>query len=300
MNLRKIAIPVKNPLVWLYVAGGLLLIAAAGLWCFKLSVEPERVFWKTVERGLATGGVTIEADQENGDATVRQVIRYSLGANNLSHSRTVFTQGNTRAVSEMLGTLGADYSRYVSIKTDQKKKDGRSLDLSKIVGVWAKSDQGGQVFSQAVLGGGLPVGGMVVPIGKLDPEARGRLLRKIQDDAAYKVDFSKVKKKRADGRLLYTYEVEIQPVAYVALMKNFAQALGLHDLDSLDPQNYKGQPAFKVELTIDARAQQAVTAVAVENKSRQTYSGYGLPVQAALPAQTISTLELQKRLSDLQ
>lgn len=301
MKLKKISIPVKNPLLWLYVGGGLLLIGAALIWCFKLGSDPERVFWATVERGLASQGVTIEAKQENGDTTITQLVRYSLGGDNYSQARSVFDQGKTHVVSEMIGTPTTDYTRYVSIKTDQKRKDGGPINFSKVVGVWSKSEQGGQFFAQAALGGGLPVGGMVVPIGQVDPKTRDALIAQAKQETVYAVDFTKVKKERIGGRLFYTYEVGIQPTSYVALLKRFSQELGLHNLDQLNPSDYKGQPVFKVALTVDVYAQQVVEAQAAQNnKTRQTYSGYGIPVRPTLPTQTISATELQKRLSDLQ
>lgn len=300
MKLQKISIPVKNPLLWLYVGGGLLLIGAVLVWCFKISADPERAFWATFERGLSARGVTIEASQENAGSSLNQTIRYSLGADNYSQSRTVFDQGKTKVVSEMLGTPTKDYTRYISIKTDQKKKDGGEIDFSGVVGAWAKEDQGGNFFSQSVLGGGLPVGGMVVPIGHVDREARAAIMQQTKQDAVYAIDFSKTKKERVDGRLFYTYEISIQPVGYVAMIKRFSQQLGLHALDQLEPADYKGQQAFKVALTVDVYAQQVVAAQAVEGKNRQTYSGYGISFRPELPAKTITATELQKRLSNLQ
>ena len=300
MKLQKLSIPVKNPLVWLYVGGGLLLLGAVFLWCFKIGNDPQRVFWATIDRGLTTRGVTIAADQEEGDTTVKRLIRFSLGANNLSHSRTDFTQGSTRVVSETIGTPTVDYSQYVSIKTEEKKKDGTRINPAKVIGVWSKNDQGGQFFSQSVLGGSLPVGGLVVPIGKLSQKDRAEIVAQARKDGVYKTDFSKVKKERKSGRLLYTYEVSVQPVGYVALIKHFSQSAGLHALDQVVPADYKTQQAFKVKITVDVYARQVIEVAALDAKSRQKYLDYGLPVQVAVPTQTISSIEMQKRLADLQ
>lgn len=284
----------------MYVGGGLLLIAAAWVWCFKLSVDPERVFWATIERGMTSRGVTIEADQESTGSKVHQVISYSLGADNRSRNYTVYDQGTTRVESEVIALPGQDFSRYLSIKTDEKRKDGGKIDFSKVIGVWAKNDQNSQYFSQAVLGGSLPVGGMVVPIGDVNPEARARLLAQARKDGVYKLDFSKTKKERIDGRLVYTYEAEVQLVGYVTLMKGLAQAVGLHDLDMLDPSTYQGQKPFNIQIVVDARAQQVIAAVSADNKTRQEYSAYGIQLRPELPKQTVAVQEMQKRLADLQ
>src|SRR5262245_39588646 len=115
---------VKGPLPWLYAGGALLLIVAGILWCFKVGHQPERVFWQTIERSLSIRGVTINADQNRSGTSAKQIIRYSFGAQNLSHTLTTLKQGNTTVVNEVLSTPTEDYTRYVSIKTDQKRADG--------------------------------------------------------------------------------------------------------------------------------------------------------------------------------
>lgn len=291
----------KSPLTWLYAGGVLLLLVAAWLWCFKLSVDPERVFWETVERSLATRGVTISSEQENNGTTAKQHIRFSLGAENLSHTFTTLSQKGTVVKSETLGTPTRDYTRYIDIKTDQKKSDGKAMDFSKILGVWAGGQEGsGQMFTQAVFGAALPVGGMGVPFGNLAPEARAGIIKQIKDDVVYQVAFDKTQKKKVKGRMHYTYKATLQPVAYVALMKRFSQSIGLHGLDQVDPADYKGQKPFSLEITIDARAKQVVAIKAADSGKVQTYSGHDLPVQIDSPKKTITGAELQKRLSSLQ
>lgn len=291
----------KKPLFWLYAAGVVLLAVGGWLWWTKLCLGPEQVFWKTLQSGLATSGVTIQAEQATNGTLVHQTMQYALGVTNVSHTRTSLSQQGTHVVNELIGTPTADYTRYASIKTDQKTKDGKPLDVSKIVGVWAKEDKGkGQVFPQAVLGASLPLDGMGMPIGSLAPKSRAKLIDQIHKDKVYQVAFGKVKKEHAHGRLQYTYDVQVRPAAYTALMKKFAQSLGLHDLDKLDPARFKDQPATKLRITIDARSQRVVKVAVPDSNYSQTYGGYGLPVHVSLPKQTITVDELQKRLSKLQ
>ncbi len=291
----------KNPLTWLYIGGALLLAIAVVLWCVKISTDPERVFWQTIERGMSSRGVTITSHQNNNSATADQTIRYSMGAENLSHSVTVLKQGGTTVKNEMIGTPTVDYTRYVDIKTDQKKADGTPINPSKLIGKWAKGEQGsGQFFSQAVFGASLPIGGMGVPIGMVDSEKRAELIKKVHADNVYQVSFNKTKKERVDGRLLYTYEVMVRPSSYVGLMKKFAQSVNLHGLDQVQPDDYKAQKAFKLLITIDARAQHVVRITAPDTGSEQTYSAYGVPVQIDVPKKTISGTELGQLLSSLQ
>ena len=150
----------RSPLFWLYTGGAVLLVAAAFAWCFMANKSPEKVFWSTIENGLTSHGVTVQSQQSDGTVTTDQTIRFSLGAENLSHSVTTLTQPGTSVVNEMIGTTTDDYTRYLKINTDQKKADGSEIDFSKLIGVWAKGPTGGnQFFNQAVFGSSLPVGG---------------------------------------------------------------------------------------------------------------------------------------------
>jgi hypothetical protein len=89
-------------------------------------------------------------------------------------------------------------------------------------------------------------------------------------------------------------------VAYVALIKQYAKSIGLHDLDQLDPNNFKAQKAFKLKIVIDVRAKQIVSITAPTTGNQQTYSGYGIPVHVDIPKKTITSAQLQELLSSLQ
>ncbi|HSX32705.1 MAG TPA: hypothetical protein VLF43_05570 [Candidatus Saccharimonadales bacterium] len=282
----------------LYVLGAVLLLVTAGMWGYKQMTDPEHVFWGTIDQGLRSSGVTIKASQNNGASGMQQTLQYSLGATNRSYARTVLTQTGTTVVNEMIGTPTADYTRYASIKTDQKGSDGHTLNFSKVLGVWAKGDQK-QLFSQAVLGTGLPIGGMVVPVASLSPDLRDTLTRQIKEQDVYKIDFSKVTKKHVDGRLQYVYDVSIKPMAYARLMKSFAGSVGLHDLDQLDPNQFNSQPDLKLKLTVDVKAHHVVAANVTSTQYQQTYHSYDVPVSASIPEKTISFNELQDRLRKL-
>ncbi|HEY5805791.1 MAG TPA: hypothetical protein VIS56_00205 [Candidatus Saccharimonadales bacterium] len=285
----------NNPIVWLYAGGILLLAAGALLWCFKVSMSPERVFWKTIERSLATSGVTVQAEQNSDGTESREMVQYSLGGTNRSHSLTTMSQQGTTIVNETIGTPTADYVRYKSINTNQKKADGSLIDFSKAVGVWAKGTEGsGQFFSQAALG----VTGVL--IAGVPSEARAGLVQQVRDDFVYRIDFSKTKKERIDGRLVYTYEASVQPFAYAKLLKQFAKVVGLQGLEQLDPEEYKGQKPLNLLISVDARAHQVASLSAPGSASKQTFSAHDIPVRVELPEQTITGAELQKRINSLQ
>jgi hypothetical protein len=261
-----------------------------------------------VNNSLSTRGVTIEISQTNEQSSVKQLVQMELGSTNKAHSLTTLRQGNTEVKTEIIGTRDTDYTRYRSIDTDQKNAQGKSLDVSKVVGVWSKSDgtkqtetgaSSNQLFSQVLLGIGLPVGSVPVPIGEVTAGQREDMVRQIRDNNVYEISFKDVKKERKDGRLRYTYEAKIQTILYVRMMKQFGENLGLTELSKVDPNSYQTTEPLNVKLTVDAVSRQLVSIENTQAQYKQTYSGYGLPLKVAIPKQTITAAELQKRLTEL-
>jgi len=201
----------------------------------------------------------------------------------------------------MVSTPTSDYTRYISVVTDQKKKDGSKLDFSKLLGVWAQGPDGmGQSFAQAVFGGSLPVGGIAVPMGNLSPADRKELVQQVKRDKVYQMSFNNVEKKRVNGRLQYTYNVTVPPSGYIAMMKRYAQLSGLHGLDQLNPDDYKKSNPFKLTITIDVRSHRVIKVASLDEGSEQTYTNYGVPVQITVPEKFITTQKLQQLLTEAQ
>ncbi len=286
---------------WLVAVGALLLVVSGAVWWCKLSVEPERVFWNTVEQSLSTSGVALSSTLSQEQASLEQHMQYSLGAENEAFSTTTLKQGGAEVVTEVFSVLGAEYTRYVHITTERTNAEGGPLDLSKILNVWAKSDRPvgtSPLLSQTALGLTSPLGSMPVPIGNLNPKQRSDLIAQIRNEGVYEIDFSKVKKERKDGRLYYTYETKIQAIPYVHLIKEFAKQAGMHDLDQIDPNDYAAEP-LTVEIKIDARAKHIVEVYVPATDFRQTFNSYDVPVAVDAPTDSVPAEELQKRLNEL-
>jgi len=305
---RRFSFITARPYWWIYAIGIVLLLLSGWLWWTKIHLGTERVFWGMVEQSLSTRGVTMEIAQDTEGTKVRQLIQMELGATNRAHSVSTLVQGTTEIKTEVIGTRDADYTRYRDIKTDQKNAAGEPLDISKVLNVWSKSDDtpqtetqqsGHQLFAQSLLGIGLPVGTVPIPIGEVGPKARDSLLRRMQDQQVYDVSFDDVQKRRKDGRLEYVYPVKIQPILYVQLMKDFAKQLGLHELDMVDPNSYQSAQPLEMKLVVSAHARQLVGVENGQQGFKQTYQGYDVPLTVSLPKDPISSAELQQRLSEL-
>lgn len=294
----------RTLLISLYSVGAALLLVAGVLWWDHRATDPQRVFWGTVEQSMKTSGVTVQATQTaaNG-SSMHQTVQYSMTGQNTTHTLTSLKQGETTVVDETIGTTTADYTRYTSIKTDQQSASGKPLNFSKVLGVWSKTGhevQDSQQLSQAILGTNLPLGGIALPTAQLQPEVRRKLGSQIRKEGVYDISFKDAKREHRDGRLLYTYKVAIKPDKYALMMQAFGKATGLHTLDNLKPEQYAGQPAFTMLMTIDARAHRLIEARTEDGAVKQAYSGYDIPAVIKLPAVTISNTELQKRLLEIQ
>ena len=289
-----------KPYLWAYIVGTALLLVCSVIWWFAVYLGSQHVFWSMIDTSLSTQSVVVRSQQGAGTGdSLEQVVHFDLGNVNQAHSLTTLKQGKTEVKTEIIGTRTTDYTRYLSIASDTK------ADTSKVKNVWSKTSDKGpagttvnghQLFAQAVLGVGLPLGGVPVPIGALTTAQHTALYNLIRDEAVYKPDFSKVQKQRKNGHLLYTYNVNIQTVLYIGMMKDFAKDLGMSDLDAVDPNSFSSNPTLPVKLTVDAYAHQLVGVDFGAKGYTQNYESYGLPLKESLPTQTISVDELQKRL----
>lgn len=300
--------PLNNPRLplYLYAIGTMIFILTAWLWWTRLSVDPVRVFNGMLLNSLSTTSTTLDLSQAN-DSSAKESIQLQFGANTFAHALTTLSDNGNTVTTETIGTPSADYTRYASIKTNKTDKNGRPVNVASLENVWAKTsaseavqNQSVPLFEQAVLGIGLPLGSIPVPMGDVPLDKRAALLSEIAGDNVYSPDFAKLKKGTVDGRLAYAYPVTLQPVTYARLMQNFAQALGLHDLDSFDPDSLSGQTPVEMTFIVDAHAQQLLEIDYSSGTYKEIYGNYGVIAPTPLPKTTISNAELQRRLNALQ
>jgi len=289
------------------ITGVILIVLLAAVWWGVVYINPSNVFWGTVEQSLATPSVVIESNEVNGQNSAKEFVHMDLGSANKVESLTVLRQGSAQVKAEIIGTRDADYTRYLEI-TPAASKDAKKPDTSKIVNIWAKSSDARQsstqasghvLFAQTVLGIGLPVGSVPLPIGNVSQSQRNDLVNAIRGENVYQPSFNTVKKSIKNGRILYTFTVQIQLIPYVRMMQLFAKDVGLHELDQVDPNSYQAAKPLSIKLTIDAISRQLVQVNAGPTGYNQSYAAYGLPLQANVPASYINIDELQKRLAAL-
>ncbi len=277
----------------MFVAGALLFGVFSVLWIQKVYTGPSRVFWGMIENNLSTSGVTRRTVNEQGGQKTDQYTQLSFVDPVASHSYVDLVQGDgnngTQVRTETIGTKDTDYSRYISIKTNQKSQDGKPLDFSKVQQVWGKSDQlgGGQYYRQAALG--------LVLFANLDNATALEVSNKLRQQDVYTVDYSKAKSTKVNGKSVWTYAVKLDVAKYLTVVKEYSKKLPLGNIDELDPEQYKSSPPIELSISVGKLSRQVVQ-IQTSDGQKEDYLSYGLKAPVELPEKTIPISDLQQRL----
>jgi len=271
-----------------FVLGAALFFISGWLWYTQLYSTPQRVFWGMINNNLSARGVTRTITESQGGNSSQQIISLSFNGDVQAHS--VATIGQTGSdnqtntvVSETIGTVSADYIRYLKISPD----DGR---FASTLNIWAKADGDGQrsnFLLESMFG--------LAPVANLTPVPRRALVDQMQSRHIYDVDYSKLVHKSEKGRDVLVYDVTLNLEGYLQILNNYLQTIGMPKDSQFDPSQYAGQTAA-VTMTIDKLSHQLVS-VAYDNSNRiETYTDYGVVDTGKLPTDTIGVDVLQKRL----
>ncbi|HEY5141841.1 MAG TPA: hypothetical protein VIJ25_21360 [Methylococcales bacterium] len=285
----------------LLIGGSVILVlVCGGLWFRSFSSQPKRVFWDMMSNNLSTSGVTRVVSQNSNAMNVSQYMQLNLGVNPTAHSLTILKQGSGTIETEQISNRGNDFVRYKDIVIGQKAGAGKPIDVSSVVGKWARlgkddalsSAVTSGLFDQSLLG--------IVPIANLQPEARNRLLTYMKDNDVFGFDAAAVKHTTLDGRRVYAYDISIQPAVYVALMQQFSELVGATQYSSLDPTSYAGAAAQKATFYVDVASHELSSISQTSSGHTETYKGFGIVSHTSLPKADFSTTELEKRITNLR
>lgn len=274
------------------------------IWYTKVYQSPYNVYWGMLENSLATSSVTKHITQTANGAQLDQYVAFNFGANNQTYAKTILKNSGGTVKTESMGTLNDDYVRYTDIQTAQKDSQGRPLQVNALLGKWAKvstsntnNAQAPPFFAQALLGF---TGGNLVPMANLSSADRHTLMNQLHQSTVFDTVVQRAEHRKQDGRSVYVYSVNIEPVGYVAFQKAFAHAIGLKTLDDVDPNAYQNQSPIQVKFTVDASSHQLRGITYNTDNHTETYSSYGVYTAVALPQATISAQALQSLIRTLQ
>lgn len=259
------------------------------------------VFWSAVDNSLKTTLFSRHSTAKSGGQSSDQVTDVFISPKQGVHSQTKFIQtgvDEAEATTENLGTAYSDYVRYVSISTSQKNEQGKPYDFSKIVNVWAgtpedKKETSGQQFGQGILS--------AIPAGNLTAEQRGVLTSMMAKEKVYDIQVVKTTREGLLRRPTYTYSVTLKPSAYVKVLKQFGDYVGITQLKGLDPSQYENAPDSAFEVSIDGWSRQITGIMQPGTNKRETISGHNArKTYVDAPKDYISVDDLQTRLQTVQ
>jgi hypothetical protein len=293
----------SQQLVRMFIVIFVLLFVSLGIvWWRYVYSDPQQVFNGMINNSMRLRGVSKEVTQDEDGQSVEQVIQMQYGAETRVQSLTRLTQGAddpTVVVTQSIGTPTTDYTRYVSVDTNQTKPDGKPLDFTNILGVWASSKAAaedtvtnGQLYDETLLG--------VIPFGVVDQNKRQQVTDMIHKENVYEVDYKNVGRSIENHRPTYTYQVTVDAQAYVKMLKQFGEATGLNHLDDLDPAAYAGSERLPFTIVVDVWSREVKQIVYGNGGRTENYSGYNAVKPIALPEHPITVEDLQNRLQELQ
>lgn len=285
-----------------FVAGVILLLLVLWLQWHFIRSNPDRTFYGAIENSLKTRSVSKEVIQTAPGQELKQGVEASLDPHHTARSHTTITeQGQNQTVvqTESIGTPKEDYVRYTEIKTSQKGASGNALDFSKLLHIWGKTESPdkkqttGELYGESVLG--------VVPFGDLSAKERGQLMDFIKTNKVFQFDEAKVKRQIKDKRPVYTYDAAVSPEAYVGMLKQFASATGLTQLENVDPSGYRDAQPITVQITVDVWSRQVTGIRYGEGERVEQVGSHGVVHgDIEVPDKVIPVQELQERLQAIQ
>ncbi len=286
---------ISQPVVG-YILIALLLAGSAAAYAWNLTVQQAepRVFYDAIRLSLTSPGVACEISKESNGGSSKQRIVLDLTSRTDASSMTELSEGDAKVVTEGIATKTDDYVKYVSIKAPGKNADGKPHDFSKILNVWGKQSRadlgGNSLFDQAAFGG------CVVPLADLPNDKADALMAEVEQGTVYKTDLGRVERTNVNGRPVYAYNVTLTGPTYIKFMKKVAAAAGVKSLDKIDEEAYAERTPEKLKFMINRNNHKLEQVVYNDRTQKVTFSDYGKRPDITVPAGTISTVELQKRL----
>jgi hypothetical protein len=294
----KMEIMKRSWLIGGVITAAVVLLAGWGMW--RWQQNPSRAFWDMLANNLSTPGVTRIVSQNSQGLEVSQYTQTNFGAQPSAHALTIFKQNGGTIATEEISNSSHDLVRYQKIVTTRKNAAGKPLDVSSVVNKWAELKPGSQ-FSSAVASGLFDQSLQgILPIANLNSVDRSRLLTYMHDNAVFSFDAGKVKTVTAQGHRAYQYDVQVQPAAYVGLMQQFGHLIGATGYDQLDPNEFSGASKIALTVTVDAFSHTLLTIDQPASGRTERYESFGTTLQPALPHATLTTAQLEQRITDLR
>jgi hypothetical protein len=283
------------------LAAAILLLLVGVLWWNLVWMSPQHVFVDMLANNLTTTSVTKDTTAKGDGQTINQSVRLEMGSTNATDWVVTATQSNSSVTSESIGTLSTGYIRYTKIAV-QSGKQAKTDNFHSVLNIWGKADGKtdtslDQLFSQTLLdvnNAPLP------PIGNVPAIIGQGLVSYMLNQGVLSVNYNNAKSEIVNGHKVYTYTVLVHLGPYVRVMQSFAHALGISNLESVDPSQYTALPPVTLTMSVDKMSHQLVQIDYPAGGFVQNYSDWGLLTPISLPNKTITTTALQARIQSAQ
>lgn len=299
---RLFSLNTAKSVILVTVAALVLAVFSFWAWWHYVRSNPERTFYAAVSNSMRTTSVSKRVVQETPGSKLEQDLEVVSSPGHVVRADTVISQdGETKTAvrTESISTPREDYVRYNDITTDQKSQSsGKVLDFSELAGVWGKTEQPDKTKTTGELYGETTLG--VVPIGNVPANKRVEIMDFVRAHEVYKFDASKTERKLVEGRPTYVYKVQVSTEAWVGMLKRFGRAMGLTQLEDVDPANYRQSQPIEVNMTVDVWSRQFKTLAYPGGGRTESLGGYGLRHDVNLPEKTVPVEELQRKLRAIE
>ena len=288
-----------SALIFVMILGGLAGFVYSGSYWYKHTfLKPENIFYGTINNSLATGSYLRNVDQTTPGKTDLQNDILQFTPTPIIHSNSYVEQLDQNrqksfVKTETYGTKTSDYIRYTEISIPKSSSD--KTDYRKLEGTWAKRGDDkdaseAQTLSQSAF--------TFMPFGSFSPDQRAKFISYMKANNTYLLKEYKITYE--NGRPYYNGQVAVNPKKLVTFMRDYSKMTGIGDASQMDPEQYKDQNNFIIQVKIDVLSRRLVKIDYSDGARTETYVSYGIKKSMEIPSKTISLQELQSRISQKQ
>jgi hypothetical protein len=278
----------------------LILAASGAYWWARVHNNPENVFWTMVDNSLRTSGVTRRVQQDDGSQKSDQTVQLQTGAQAVAKAEILRNQQGQLSGVVQTESIATPYDEYVRLNRVDLHTATKKPDFSGVENVWAKSDgdpsqPSSQLYQDIQLG--LTRGMLFADL----PQAQRRaLVQTARNSKTYTTDFSKVKRTRQNGRLVYTYDVEVSAAGYFTLLKQYGGFSAWKNVDTIDPSSYADSAPLSITMEVDVLSGRLTKVAYPTSNGEERFTAYGMRPLVTLPSKTVPINELNQKIQELE
>ena len=287
------------------IIGVVLLSFSLVVYYQRYYLEPETVFWQTIENNLNSSSITrYERGKQIGSLTVDEENMFNFRPELSLAGRVVFKQqleseqpAKTIQDVEVLGFNDADFIRYLEVDSADAELNDKfnSFLVDKWLVVELTTTEQPEPVVELLTDNLVDnQGHSLILYGSLPRDVRLSIMEAIKN-GGYQVDFDNVRQHRQDGRLLYEYDLVVDLAHFDQALFSYLETYGQSELaDQIRLTLALSGQTSRIELTlqIDARARRIVK-ITNEYGAEEYLTAQGVNQTLDRPEPELSTRQLE-------